>query len=59
MEGLLAIRATKKNGAKSLTASSNQDLKDTWDMITGSLIERDLNFSNLYYRYLENDPLGL
>lgn len=48
-----------KGGAKTLTASSNQDLKELWDIMTGSLIEKSLPFSALYYRYLENDPLGL
>lgn len=59
MNLFLTERATKKNGSKTLTASSNQDLKQLWDVMTGSLIERDLNFSTLFYRYLENDPLGL
>lgn len=44
--------------AKTLTASANQDLARLWDAITGSLVERNLAFADLYYRWLERDPMA-
>lgn len=41
--------------AKTLTAASNQDLARTWENIKGALIEKNLAFSALYYRWLESD----
>lgn len=55
----LAKRGKTKNGAKTLNASTNQDIAAAWHITTGSLIERNLAFSDLFYRHLENDPLGL
>jgi hypothetical protein len=54
----LADRAAK-GGAKTLNASTNQDLAETWHNITGYLVEKNLAFGDVFYRYLENDPLGL
>ena len=50
---------SKSGGAKTLTASSNTDLASTWQNITGYLVEKNLAFSDVFYRHLENDPLGL
>jgi hypothetical protein len=59
MEALLEDRGSKKNGSKTLSASSNADLKEMWDLTTGLLISRNLPFADVFYRHLENDPLGL
>lgn len=53
IQGVLARREHK-----SLTASDNADLRTAWDAITGSLIEQDLSFSQLFYRFLERDTLA-
>lgn len=50
---------SKQGGAKTLTASSNSDLAQTWQNITGYLVEKNLAFGEVFYRHLENDPLGL
>jgi hypothetical protein len=49
----------KAGGAATLTASTNQDLAEAWNRVTGYLVERNLPFSAVFYRHLENDPLGL
>jgi hypothetical protein len=43
--------------AKTLSAVANQDLADLWNAIKGQLVESNLAFSQLYYRWLERDPL--
>ena len=55
MNKALADRA-KQGGAKTLTASSNTDLAETWHNITGYLVEKNLAFGDVFYRHLENDP---
>lgn len=45
--------------AKTLTAVSNQDLAQAWESIKGALIEKNLAFGDLFYRWLENDDLGV
>lgn len=55
----LAKRGEMKNGARTLTASSNTDLAEAWQAVTGYLIESNLPFSDVFYRHLENDPVGL
>lgn len=59
MAAELAKRGQMKNGARTLTASSNSDLAEAWNAITGYLIESNLPFSDVFYRHLENDPVGL
>lgn len=59
MVATLEERGARKNGSKTLSASSNADLKETWDMMTGLLIAENLPFADVFYRHLENDPLGL
>lgn len=49
----------KAGGASTLNASTNQDLAEAWHSVTGYLIEHNLPFSDVFYRHLENDPLGL
>lgn len=46
-------------GAATLTASSNAPLAEAWRNVMGKMIQDNLAFSEVYYRYLENDPLGL
>lgn len=54
----LRRRATG-GGSGVLNAVSNRDLALTWGTITSLLVESDLVFSNLYYRYLDHDePSG-
>lgn len=49
----------KSGGPGTLSASGNQDLAEAWNTVTGYLIERNLAFADVFYRHLENDPLGL
>lgn len=44
-------------GASTLTAAANQDLAGLWSQVTTRLVETNTAFSQLYYRYLERDPL--
>lgn len=46
-----------KRPAKAWNAVSNQDLRDLWDDVIADLTERNVAFSPLYLRYLENDPM--
>lgn len=59
LSSVLAQRGEKKDGAKTLNAVSNQDLADAWNAYTGFLVESNLPFSAVFYRHLENDPVGL
>ena len=54
-DAFTAELATRK--AKTLAATSNQDLAELWDSATAALAERNLAFSSLYFRWLERDPL--
>ena len=53
----VVIRELQTRQAKTITATSNQDLAQVWDAIRGALLERHLAFSDLYYRHLEHDTL--
>lgn len=44
-------------GSGTMTASSNMDLAGMWAQVTGKLTERSLPFSDLFFRYLERDPM--
>lgn len=44
-------------GAATLSAATNTDLAQKWNLVTGKLIEQSLPFADLYYRYLERDQL--
>lgn len=55
---ILAARAAQ-GGAKSLNASSNQDLLLTWETLVADLVERNVAFAPLYHRHLEQDMLDL
>lgn len=43
---------------KTLTAGDNQDLALLWSSLTGAIVERNLAFQDLYYRYLERDEVA-
>lgn len=45
-------------GSDQLDASTNQDVSMIWDAITAKIVERNLAFSDTYYRYLERDDLS-
>lgn len=47
----------EEGGSATLNATSNLDLADTWDSITGALVERNLAFGDLFYRWLDSDRL--
>lgn len=53
MIGMLQAREQK-----SLTAQANQDLRIMWETYVMSIKERNLAFSDLYNRWLVNDPLS-
>lgn len=55
----LVIGELGNRKAKTLTAASNQDIAMLWESMKAALVERNLAFGDLYYRYLENDPMRL
>jgi hypothetical protein len=54
-DAVTAILLTRK--AKTLSASSNQDLKVMFDATVQAMKDKSLAFSNLYNRWLSNDPV--
>ncbi len=53
----MVIAELANRPATTLTAAANMDLADTWEAIKAALVEKNLSFGSLYYRYLENDPM--
>lgn len=53
----LVVSTLKKREAKSLTAASNQDLAMVWESVRMSFVDRNLAFADLFYRFLERDPM--
>lgn len=51
------LEALSQRKAKTLTAVSNQDLAQLWEAVKAKIVERNLAFSDLYYRHLEFDPV--
>lgn len=45
-------------GAGTLDAAANQDVAETWQMITSLIRERNPAFGDLYFRYLDRDVLS-
>jgi hypothetical protein len=45
-------------GAKTLDAVGNKDLSQLWESIVGRMVADNPAFSQLYFRYLEHDPMG-
>ena len=58
---ILAELAARKaaGGASTLGSAGNQDLAGLWANITAQLVDENDLFSQLYYRYLERDPMSL
>lgn len=52
MQGMLA-----KRQSKSISANSNSDLQYLWDATVFTLKSEDIGFSNLYDRFLSQDPV--
>lgn len=44
-------------GAATLTAARNQDIAGLWANITAQMVDSNPAFSQLFYRYLERDPM--
>lgn len=56
-DAMMAVLATRES--HSLRAAGNQDLAMIWQSMTASLVERNPEFAEIWYRKLENDPLEL
>jgi hypothetical protein len=52
-------RRKMQGGASTLDALSNQDLAMMWDSIVTKILENNIAFAPVYYRYLEADPVTL
>ncbi len=52
-------RRKMSGGSSTLDASANQDLAFLWDSTVTKLLEDNIAFGPLYYRYLEGDPVRL
>lgn len=50
-------RREAAGGSATMNAASNMDLAGLWGQITGKLVEQSLPFGDLFYRYLERDPM--
>jgi hypothetical protein len=57
IERLLAARK-EAGGSGNLAANANADIRQVWETMTLSLSERNLAFSDLYSRWLQNDPVS-
>lgn len=55
----LVLAELSHRKAKTLTAASNRDLAQDWESIKAALVEQNLAFGALFYRWLENDPMRL
>ena len=56
--GELARRG-EAGGAKTMTATANMDLAGIWEQVKTKLVDQNLAFQSLYYRYLERDPMEI
>ena len=55
---LVTLEQRKADGQPgTLAAAANQDLVLIWEKFTNDLVEQNLAFASLFYRYLDNDPL--
>jgi hypothetical protein len=52
-------RRRQLGGSATLTATANQDLAILWGTIVDSILEDNVAFGPVYYRYLEGDPVTL
>lgn len=53
----LVVNELNNREAKTLTSVANQDLAFAWASIRAQIVERNPAFADLYYRYLESDPM--
>jgi hypothetical protein len=52
------LQARKESGGSSaLDSAANLDISEAWDQFTNNLVERNNAFGDLFYRYLDNDPM--
>ncbi len=59
--GLLKAELNRRKqlgGSATLSARSNQDLAILWDSMIYGILNDNVAFSPIYYRYLEGDPVG-
>jgi len=52
-------RRKMDGGASTLDATSNLDLQNIWATLVTQMLDDNIAFGPLYYRYLEGDPLEL
>jgi hypothetical protein len=52
-------RRKQLGGSSTLDAVSNQDLAALWDQLVAQILDNNVAFAPLYYRYLEGDPVRL
>lgn len=52
-------RRKQLGGASTIDAIDNQDLAQLWEALIYSIIEDNISFGPLYYRYLEGDPMTM
>lgn len=57
MLALLEVRKAQ-GGSGTMLSASNRDIAQAWDLAISTLVEQDLQFADLYYRYLDNDPVA-
>lgn len=50
-------RRKRAGGSGDITAASNMDVENTWELVKSRLIEENLQFESLFHRWLENDPI--
>jgi hypothetical protein len=55
----LVLAELRTRDSKTLDSAGNTDLAFLWESIKGKLIEGNLAFGDLYYRYLETDPMDV
>lgn len=52
-------RRDQLGGSSSLTSTANQDLANAWETAVFTILEDNIAFGPLFYRYLEGDPVAL
>lgn len=53
----LVVQELGRRESKTLTSVANQDLAYQWSSITSQIVEKNPAFADLFYRYLERDPM--
>lgn len=47
----------QRRPAHTISAASNADLADAWESVKAAIVEKDVAFAPIFYRFLERDPL--